>query len=800
MRYVWTATLAILVCAAGAAAGLDLVVTDEFRRIDPFGAVVVKDGASAVIYDGKTVKLEAAAGGYAAFNLGILPGEGAPVTVAAAFETEGVAVDFYRAWFHRNKDENKYYPDALVPVTAGTALACPAADNKVEGQTCITLWVDIWIPAALAGKTLNGKITVTDAKGTATALPVTITTGPNAIPAEDGLEADHNTYGVGWIFTLAPQYAKTIPGFRESDEYNRIFLDAHRLMYDHRAAIHDLGYNHNGNVQAIFAPQLAGEGQDKRIVSWAYFDRRYGPLCDGTAFAGSRRGPHPIPGLYLPITPEWPALLANWGEETYTTEFVNIVSAMEKHFRAKGWVNTRFEMFFNHKKRHKAFSWDGDETKFPKDNRYFKIYGDLLRKAVPATSPVKFTFRHDASWQIENQVAELKGVVNQWILSGGCSSLWPAVIPELRKRGDTIWVYGGPSSIWDSSVAILGLAIQAWMKGVDGFEQWQFADAGSDPWFNCDGANTGLIFPGEQFGIRGAIPCIRLKLQRDFLQDVALAMGLHGRDASAAQAAALAGLAPADWSVAAKPALLDRDPVTWNNPDIGEAVKIKASAELTDAGWALKLRSGLLAEPARKLLPVGVALKPTPAPVPEPALPPYTPPVTVKPAPEECIKLLEALAIEAAAGLKGEDVAAIMTDWGSEKMFNVDPHDQWAGGDNFDVDHDRYDATKKQLIRLARRLPFLADCNLWEVCRANPAKVQLLIRQLNGFSPYYNWGDLAVDPAEPMRACLKGTVVRGDKGDLVVFFAPIRDAAGAVRGFVEAAAPRREIEPPPAGR
>ena len=31
-------------------------------------------------------------------------------------------------------------------------------------------------------------------------------------------------------------------------------------------------------------------------------------------------------------------------------------------FREKGWTSTRFELFFNHKKRYKGFPWDGDES------------------------------------------------------------------------------------------------------------------------------------------------------------------------------------------------------------------------------------------------------------------------------------------------------------------------------------------------------------------------------------------------------------------------------------------------------
>lgn len=69
---------------------------------------------------------------------------------------------------------------------------------------------------------------------------------------------------------------------------------------------------------------------------------------------------------------------------------------MEKHCREKEWTRTRFEMFFNHKKRYKAFPWDGDEVRFPEDGKYFVEYGRLLKRALPADSPVKFLFRTDA--------------------------------------------------------------------------------------------------------------------------------------------------------------------------------------------------------------------------------------------------------------------------------------------------------------------------------------------------------------------------------------------------------------------
>ena len=100
----------------------------------------------------------------------------------------------------------------------------------------------------------------------------------------------------------------------------------HRIFYEHRGVFHQLGYGHAGKVGPEFAPRLEGSGKTRRIADWTLYDRHYGPLFDGSAFASTRRGAKPIPFVYLPINPEWPASQLWWGEPGYEREFVNVVS------------------------------------------------------------------------------------------------------------------------------------------------------------------------------------------------------------------------------------------------------------------------------------------------------------------------------------------------------------------------------------------------------------------------------------------------------------------------------------------
>jgi hypothetical protein len=316
-------------------------------------------------------------------------------------------------------------------------------------------------------------------------------------------------------------------------------------------------------------------GRSKHISSWDLFDRHYGPLFDGSAFAQTRRGPRPIPFVYLPINPEWPASFLAWGEPGYEAEFVNVVREMEEHFRTKGWTNTKFEMFFNHKKRYKGFHWDGDETRFSKDDAEYLEFNRLLKKAVPPGSPAQFVFRADASWRLEDQFKTLAGVVNFWVCSSTILSWLPEQVKAVRQRGDIVWTYAGPPSIREPASSILENPLRAWMWNTDGYVHWLTVSPSADPWFKSEGESTCLAYPGEKFGIAGPIPSVRLKIQRNFLQDLALLKALEKTQSPDLLRAEVSkrvnGTQPKDWWNP-RPPLANIAPEEWTNPGIDQAV------------------------------------------------------------------------------------------------------------------------------------------------------------------------------------------------------------------------------------
>jgi hypothetical protein len=479
-------------------------------------------------------------------------------------------VEVYREWYHLNTADRKYYPDALAPVRLPYKARMPDPENRISGQTAQGFWLDVWVPADAKPGVYRGEANVSSGADKKV-IPIEVTVLAKNVPENDVLTMDSNSYGTSWMFE---QFPRTLSRTDEDDLF-RLIHAYHRIFYEHRSTFHQLGYGHGGKVGPEFAPELEGTGSSKRIANWDRFDRHYGPLFDGSAFRNTHRGAHPIPFVYLPVNPEWPASYLWWGEPGYEREFVNVLSAMERHFREKNWTSTRFELFFNHKKRYKGFEWDGDEIRFSRDNNYLITYRRMLDKALPANTPVKFVFRLDTSWTMSEQFARLKDVVNFWVAGEGMLSWYPEAVKELKSRGDVIFTYGGTPAVDQTSASISVNPLKSWISGVDGFVRWQTVAPGPDPWFALGGGGETLVYPGDRFGINEPLATVRLKLQRNCLQDLGL-LEERARKGSREQVQSevvrrFNGTSLSQWHNTTSP-LASTPVLEWNNVNIGEAL------------------------------------------------------------------------------------------------------------------------------------------------------------------------------------------------------------------------------------
>lgn len=569
----------------GLANAADLTVLPAHVRADPFGEIVVADRA-ANARPAAMIELSSARDAYVSCRLVVSSAQPASYSLSVSGPLE---TSLYREWFHFLPRSKRYYPDALVPTPASVRTELPAPDNRIANQTAQSYWLDIWIPASVRPGAYTVEA-VLESGGVKSTLPVRIQVLEAVVPADDPVVVDHNSYGTNWLLAQYPELAARNKDFYLSDDFFALIHAYHRVFHEHRGTFHQLGYGHGGLTGPEFAPRLEGTGKSKHVADWTLFDKHYGPLFDGSAFAGTHRGPKPIPYVYLPVNPEWPASFLWWGQPGYEREFVNVMREMEAHFREKGWTHTTFELFFNHKKRYKAFDWDGDETRFLHDLPHFVEYQRLMKLAIPDDSPVKWVYRTDASWQMERQFTLQNGVIDMWVLNNDMFTWYAEWAPKLKARGDIVWTYGGTPRIDEPASHITLDALWPWMLGVDGFVRWQTVSPGPDPWFNSSGGAETLVYPGGRFGIDAPLASARLKLERNALQDLALLDAFKTSVAPAALRAEVAkrynATSPSDWR-RARPKLADTDPLTWDNVSINQAVPAdpRFGAGIDAAAW-----------------------------------------------------------------------------------------------------------------------------------------------------------------------------------------------------------------------
>jgi hypothetical protein len=148
---------------------------------------------------------------------------------------------------------------------------------------------------------------------------------------------------------------------------------------------------------------------------------------------------------------------------------------------------------------------------------------------------------------------------------------------------------------------------------------------------------------------------------------------------------------------------------------------------------------------------------------------------------------LDELGRIASVMVDGDVCERILTARARGKLLNVDPRDQWAAADNFDVDHQAYTQIKKTLIRLGRLGPPHTDVNLWMPVQGEGGRVQILIRNVNEISQFWKWGELHQPATAEMTAVLrtgKRLTITGRNG-FVSILAPVSNSLGDVVGFVE---------------
>ncbi len=148
---------------------------------------------------------------------------------------------------------------------------------------------------------------------------------------------------------------------------------------------------------------------------------------------------------------------------------------------------------------------------------------------------------------------------------------------------------------------------------------------------------------------------------------------------------------------------------------------------------------------------------------------------------------LDEIARVATSMVEGDVCRRIVTARALESIFRVDPRDQYADSDNYDVNDEAFIRTKKTLMRLSRLVDYPVDVNLWMPLEAKPPRIHIVIRNRYEMSQFWPWGKLQQDMIPEMRSVLSNgkRITVTQKPGFISVLAPVRNSLNEIVGLVE---------------
>lgn len=507
---------------------LDVSVIDALDKAHPIsGKLLPEHGPgyrwSNHLWDagGRRVRLHAGRGEVVAFQLllsGVTGTEGVQITSKVPV----ASVSLHRMALTRTAGD--IWPDPLPPQTGRVSIPGPEGVREQRHQGMI---VELLVDRDAAPGHHRGTMTLSHA-GRMMDIQIDLHLWRFAMPDRLSFVPQMNNYGL-------------------SQEVEREY---YRLGHRHRVCVNRLGYSWTGRVNDGCGPSVNPGGE----WDWSDYDRRWGPLLDGSAFADLPRGAVPVDAFYLPINENWPMELERhytrsyWAERAldreYRAQLVDAARRFTEHFRQRGWDRTMFEFYLNNKVYHKRErgSWQGssapwvfDEPSNTQDFWALRWYGLAFHEGVRAVIgpgmlgghphraglPV-MVFRCDISrpqWQRNT----LDGVMNVNVCGGAYRRYRRLVLDRQERSGGVSYVYGSSNRVGEANTQPAAWCVDTWMLGGDGVVPWQTlhrsADArGYEAWNGAD--DQSLFYPGAPAGVRGPVPSVRLKSYLRGQQDV----------------------------------------------------------------------------------------------------------------------------------------------------------------------------------------------------------------------------------------------------------------------------------------
>ncbi len=497
-----------------------VAIVDELDKLDPTTLALIPDQPAGYLAanhlgdaGGRRARLEAARAEFVGFQvlvIGPAPRFRASLTFAGSL---GIRPEFGR--LVNVATARGPMPDPVVPLVGPVDLPGP----NLEGAA---IHVELYVPRDAPSGEHAGILVLEAAGGARVELPVLLRVWDFALPDRLSFLPEMNAYAL-------------------PDDERAYYRLAHR----HRTALNRVPYSQRGDVAPGLGPRpIDGE------LDWADWDRRFGPLLDGSAFADLPRPGLPVDVFYLPLHENWPTPIEGnydggyWADRSlrlaYRQAFVGATRRFAEHFDARGWRGTIFEGFLNNKRDFKggARGWKGGSSPWLLDEpASFQDFWALRTFATDFAEGVALArragrggalmaFRADISrpeWQRDS----LDGLLDVNVVGGAFRDRTRLVLDRKRAQGQLVLEYGTTNGVAESNLMPAAWCVDAWSLGLDGVIPWQTIGR-AESWDRGD--ELALFYPG-----RGPdptpVPSIRLKAFRRGQQDVEyLALWAHLRD------------------------------------------------------------------------------------------------------------------------------------------------------------------------------------------------------------------------------------------------------------------------------
>ena len=449
----------------------------------------------------KKVRLFAARNEFADFQI-LLSGKTDGAAISLKFDDPAIKPAFFR--FRHVAAKAGPLPDPLVPLDGPVSI--PAKDESIADQKHAGIVADVYVPHETKPGRHAGALTIV-AGGQTLELAVELDVWDFTLPDQLSFLPEMNCYG--------------LPNKEEVAFY--------RLAHAHRTCLNRLGYNWRGTPNDGCAPKLRGGAYD-----FADYDRRFGPLLDGSAFADLPRKGVPVEAFYLPLCENWPVAIDSefaggyWIESAlsakYREAFVKGVSGFAAHANDKKWSQTLFEFYLNNKVYYKKDDWRKcsapwvfDEPACTQDYWALRWYGLAFHEgAAQAKGPARLVYRCDIS-RPQFQRDLLDGLLDVNVLGGDYRRYHPMVMDRKQRDGQLAITYGTSNAIDQSNVQPAAWCLDAWTMGLDGVLPWQTVGT-ADSWKKAD--ELSVLYPAGPMGLRAPAASVRLKAYRRGQQDV----------------------------------------------------------------------------------------------------------------------------------------------------------------------------------------------------------------------------------------------------------------------------------------